>query len=310
MRALLFFFLFAGPAAAFPVERCINLSNFLEVQRGEGWSYPADLAHIDRIADVGFDTLRLPVNAASWWRDGRIDPRFEVLMLATVERARAAGLFVIVDLHHFTDFIDDPSAHGDRFVAIWVALAEALKGQDGVAFELLNEAYGDATIDRVFPHYMRALASIRSRHPEAWVIFGGGDWNHLNRLADLPASDDPRIVHTFHYYSPFEFTHQKAEWIDPVPPPSNWNRASGKDAVEADMARAAAHPMPVFLGEFGAIREAPRADRLAWIETVRRAAEAEGIPWCHWGFGARFRIFDPETETFDEELLEALLKNN
>ena len=296
----------AGPLAALPVEKCINLSNYLEVPKGDGWTYPHKPEHIDRIAEAGFDTLRLPVNAADHWTGPALEPDFAARVQAVVDRARAAGLFVIVDLHHYDAFVSDPTANAGEFLDIWRALAAMFEGQGGLAFELLNEPTAETNIDELLPLYTEALAVIREKHPEAWVIYGGTHWNRLGKMLDLPRTDDPRVAHTFHYYQPGKFTHQQAPWHDNPHPPRNWGSDEERAAVTADLERAGAHHTPVFLGEFGVINAAPRADRLAWIAHVRREAERAGLPWCHWGFGARFGALDPAADAWDQGVLDAL----
>ncbi len=293
--------LFAQSAAAFPVERCINLSNHLEAKREGQWVYPFDPAQIDAMAAVGFDTLRLPVRAADYWDGEQIEPPFVSRMMAVVDRARAAGLFVIVDLHHYNRFVEDPDEFGNEFVAIWQALSLIFKGQEGIAFELLNEPTDAVKTEVFLPYFARALSAIRQHHPDAWVIMGGANYSHVNRLADLPKPDDPRVVHTFHYYTPDKFTLQKPGERTPY-----WDVSDGRAAVLADIRKAAGHHTSVFLGEFGVRHKADPEDRLDWLETVRRASEAEGIPWCHWGFGAQFGIFDPDSNQWHDEALQAL----
>lgn len=67
------------------------------------------------------------------------------------------------------------------------------------------------------------------------------------------------------------------------------------EAVESRFATVGAwsrrHGVPVVLNEFGVLRDrAPRADRLFWIATVRRAAEANGIGWTCWDFDQGFAL--------------------
>lgn len=308
MRALLLIWMLAiaTSAVAFPVQRCVNLSNFLEVKPDAGWSYDFNPGHLQLIADAGFDTLRLPLRVGSYWQDNRIDPRFAYLMTSVVEDARSAGLTVIVDLHHFDAFIAKPDLHGESFVAIWAALSTHFKGQTGLIFELLNEPSDQVETAQMLPFYDRALAEIREHHPDAWVIFGGARWNHLSELEALPKHDDPKVVHTFHYYSPFEFTHQQAPWIDDPLPPATWGGEDDEAALQADFVKAATHHTQLFLGEFGVFRAATGEHRRAWIESTRRAAEAQGIPWCHWGFGAGFGLFEPRTGQWDVGLMNGL----
>ena len=64
-------------------------------------------------------------------------------------------------------------------------------------------------------HMPTLLAAVRASNPTRAVIVGPGHWNSLGSLdrLTLPANDRHLIV-TFHYYSPFEFTHQGAEWTE------------------------------------------------------------------------------------------------
>jgi endoglucanase len=65
--------------------------------------------------------------------------------------------------------------------------------------------------------------------------------------------------------------------------------------------------VPVWLGEFGAYSTADMDSRVRWTETVRTEAEARGIPWAYWEFGAGFGAYDRETETWREPLLRSLV---
>ena len=292
---------------ALPIERCMNLSGFLEVPKGADWIYPFKPEHIDTIAEAGFDTLRIPVNAASFWTGEGLEPDFENKLRSTVRRARDAGLFVVVDLHHYSAFIGDPKGKKDEFLAIWTYLARMFEGQSGLAFELLNEPTGEADIDDFLPVFDEARGIIRQYHPDAWVIFGGAQWNNLNHMLALPEPSDPLVAHTFHYYAPNKFTHQQAPWHENPFPPRDWGSVAERDRMSGDMARASEHHTPVFLGEFGVINTAPPEDRLAWLTHLRSEAERAGLPWCHWGFGARFGVFDTSADSWRTEVLKALI---
>ncbi|MEM1066793.1 MAG: cellulase family glycosylhydrolase, partial [Pseudomonadota bacterium] len=92
-----------GAAEVFPVSRCMNLSNHLEVGRDGNWRYGYRPDHITQIADAGFDTLRVPARVSDYFEDGAIDPAFAAELRDVIETARAEGLFVILDLHHFEE---------------------------------------------------------------------------------------------------------------------------------------------------------------------------------------------------------------
>ena len=296
----------SGMAQALPVQRCINLSNFLEVAPSESWVYDFEPSHVAAIADAGFDSIRIPAKVSAYWDGQRIDPRFAHLLRDVVARAQNEGLFVIVDIHHFDELIEDPSGYAETFVDLWQALSELFEDTSEIAFELLNEPHDALTTEFLLPYYERAINNIRALHPDAWIIIGTDNWGGPEGLSKLPKPEDPKIVHTFHYYSPFEFTHQQAEWMEDPMPAANWGTEADKEKLDRDIVGAASHHTKTFLGEFGVYHRAPPTDRANWLKTVRQAAEANNIGWCHWGFGAGFGLFDPATQTWDNTLLEAL----
>lgn len=300
----------AGTANALPVKRCINLSNYLEVKPGEEWRYDFKPEHIQRMADVGFDTIRIPARVSSYWKSGEIEPDFAAELLEIVDLAQAAGLYAIVDVHHFDELVADPAGYAEMFVDIWGGMSALFEGRSGIAFELLNEPHDALTTEFLLPYYERAYRAIRERHPEAYILVGTDNWGGPDGLKELPRSNDPRVIHTFHYYSPFEFTHQQADWLESPMPATRWGSTNERGRIYADIRKAANHHTPTFLGEFGVYEKAKPVDRALWLKTVREVAEARGIGWCHWGFGAGFGLFDTATDAWDRELLDALgLKN-
>ena len=51
-----------------------------------------------------------------------------------------------------------------------------------------------------------ALPVIRASNPTRMIMVGPASWNNLNHLDRLTLPKDDRLIVTFHYYSPFEFT--------------------------------------------------------------------------------------------------------
>ena len=127
--------------------------------------------------------------------------------------------------------------------------------------------------------------------------------------------DDRRLIATFHYYSPFHFTHQGAEWVEK----SNewkgqtWTGTPGQiKALKHDFAKAAEwgaeHNRPIYLGEFGAAaRGLPMSSRVTWTSSVAREAERLGFSWSYWEFAAGFGAFDKEAGRWRGPLKDALV---
>src|SRR5262249_33926773 len=130
---------------------------------------------------------------------------------------------------------------------------------------------------------------------------------------ELP-EQDRMLIATFHYYLPFHFTHQGAEWAKGSEKwvGETWTATPEQlKALRADFDKAAdwakKHDRPVFLGEFGAYQKAPMDSRVRWTDAVAREAEARGFSWSYWEFGAGFGIYDPAAGSWREPLRDALL---
>jgi endoglucanase len=182
-------------------------------------------------------------------------------------------------------------------------------------FELLNEPTGKLTEERWNRMISPLLHTIRKSNPDRWVIIGPGMWNSLQSLdkLSLPAKDR-RIIVTFHYYQPFEFTHQGASWVKDS---DRWKGRTWKGtqaeiaALDKDFAKAAAwarkNDRPLFLGEFGAYSAADMESRARWTRAVARLAERHGFSWAYWEFASGFGAFDPDRQAWRQLLLQALL---
>jgi endoglucanase len=302
----------SGPALAktnsLPVGRCVNMGNSLEApSEGEWGGKKIDAADFKRIADAGFNTIRLPVRWAS--RTGAVAPYtinlvFMKRVQQVVAEARAAGLNVILNSHHFEELHKDPSdANIARLAAMWTQIAAKFADQPEAHlwFEIENEPHDKFNDTNLLKVLSPSLAEIRKTNPTRAVIIGGEFWSGINSLKTLKLPDDPNIVPTFHYYDPFQFTHQGADWVDPSPP---MGRVFGSDddvaALVADvkkvrdyMKRTGKTP---FMGEFGANEKIPVEQRVAYQRTVRVAFDNVGIGMCAWGYTNTFPLWDRNTK--------------
>ena len=162
------------------------------------------------------------------------------------------------------------------------------------------------------------LKVVRESNPERMVVVGPAGWNNLSHLTrlELP-TDDQRLIVTFHYYSPFPFTHQGAGWVEQgrkwkdIP----WSGSDDeREAIAKAMQTAAEwaerENRPLYLGEFGSYHKADMESRRRWTRCVREEAERRGISWAYWEFGAGFGVYDPESDSYREELLNALVPDS
>ncbi len=178
---------------------------------------------IARIADWGFDHIRLPIDEEQMWNiNGTPDAEAFGLMDAALEWAAEAGLKVVVDLHilrsHYFNAATEPTlftdpAEGEKFADLWRQLSIHLekRSPERVAYELMNEAVATHAKDW---NRVAALAfkAIRNREPARTIVLGSNRWNSFATFDELDVPDDRRTLLTFHYYSPMMITHYKAPW--------------------------------------------------------------------------------------------------
>lgn len=306
----------------FSLQRGVNLGNMLEAPNEGDWGLTVQEEYFDLIREAGFDFVRLPVR---WFAhtehvghdDGdsayEIEPAFFARVDEVVGWALERNLKIIIDFHHYEELMADPNL--EQFLFMWRQIADHYQDYpSGVMFELLNEPMGQITAPLWNIYIHDALKAIRRSNPTREVIFGPVNWNAYDWVNTLDVPNDDHIIVTFHYYLPFEFTHQGAEWVQGSDAwlgrtwPDNEER---KREVVRDFDQVAdwaqRHNVPILLGEFGVYSKAPQASRVRWTEFVRREAERHGFAWAYWEFASGFGIYDPEAKVVREDLLKALI---
>lgn len=292
----------ATPARTpFRVKRCMNMGNALEAPNEGDWGYRIRQQDLQKIARAGFDTIRLPVrwdthtaNRAPY----AIDTSFMTRVQTVVAQAQTAGLGVIIDVHHFEKLMSQPRRQEARFLAMWTQISETFKDAPAnIYFEVLNEPTLEISMAEVNALYAKVIPVIRSTNPTRKIIIGGNSWNSVESLSEVRWPDDPNIVATFHDYQPHAFTHQGAEWSEPVMPMGRiWG--GQEDAKELkltyDIAKAfrAKTGLPLLVGEFGVIDKVSQPERMQWTKVRRQTMEANNMAWCVWDFSGAFKTYD------------------
>jgi len=303
--------------AAFSMKRCLNMGNALEAPPNETWGgrlYTAD--DYKRIAKAGFDTVRIPVRWGSYLNKDEnytIHPGFAAIVDQNIINAAEAGLNIIINVHHFNELMENPTEQMPRFRAIWNQLsARYSKLPDSVWFEVLNEPHKNLSGRQMRQAQAQAISIIRRHNPKRIIILGGEEYSGIRTLASNLAPPDENIVYTFHYYDPFNFTHQQATWLGDATPKGKrgWGSKADKqeltNAVTIATAFRDAIKRPLFLGEFGANDPIKNEDRVKWAGAVRTAMEGANIPWCLWAYGNTFAAFKDESG-WDQDMLKALI---
>jgi endoglucanase len=297
----------------------MNLGNALEAPNEGDWGVTLKSEYFDLIKSAGFNSVRIPI---CWPAHASASPPYVIatnFLLRVdwvVEQALTRKLAVVINIHHYDEIMTDPAAHKARFLAIWQQLAAHYRYYSGdLFFEVLNEPNGLLTSSLWNQYLQEAIATIRQTNPGRILIVGPANWYNLGSLSSLKLpADDNNLIVAFHYYNPFQFTHQGAEWVGGS---DAWlgTRWSGtpaeRQAIQRDFSTAAswgaAQNLPLNVGEFGAYSRADMQSRAFWTEFVARTAEANGMSWHYWEFIAGFGVYNGTAKDWNYPLLYALI---
>jgi len=302
-----------------PIARGVNLGNALEAPFEGQWGTVIKDEYFKLIKEAGFDHVRLPVR---WNAYADYKPPYKINQYIfdrvdhLINEAFKNNLYIIVNIHHYEEIMQDPEKHKERFLRLWEQIAEHYKDYpDMLYFELLNEPCQNLT-SKLWNQYLKeAIKIIRKTNPTRKIIVGPTEWNNLYKLKELEIPlDDKNLIVTFHYYNPFQFTHQGAEWVNPAPPVGVKWMGTDKEKrtvefeldIAVDWAKEHGN-VPLYMGEFGAYSKADLESRVRWTSFVARSAEKRGIAWSYWEFCSSFGIYDPRNKAWLVPLLKALI---
>jgi endoglucanase len=302
--------------------RGINLGNALDAPTEGSWGLTLKEEFFDQIKQTGFNSVRIPIRWATHTGpapDFTIDPTYFRRVDWAIDQALSRGLVTVINVHHDDDLYKEPEKNEARLEATWKQIAQRYQGRpDQLLFELLNEPNGALTDEKWEALFPKLLAIVRASNPTRMVIIGPGHWNNVDSLKTLQLPEnDRRIIATFHYYSPFHFTHQGADWVQGSQAWKGETWSGKPEQVEVllkDFEKAAtwsqAKKRPIYLGEFGAYSGADMISRSIWTEAVARHAEKLGFSWAYWEFASGFGAYDKETHRWYAPLKDALVPSD
>ena len=296
----------------------INLGNALDAPKEGEWGVVLQADYFALIKSAGFSHVRVPIRwSAHAGSDApyTIEPEFFQRVDWVVKQSRANGLKMVLNMHHYDEFENDPDAHSKRFLAMWHQIAEHFSGEgDDVSFEPYNEPSQKIDAPRWNSIFAQVLQIMRATNPGRAVVVGPVSWNDVNQLPTLELPEDKHLIVTFHYYSPHQFTHQGASWMGPDA--NKWlgtkwtGSAKEVEAISTDFDKAQnwgkLHDRPIYLGEFGAYEKADMDSRVRWIKEVRAQAKSRAFSDAYWEFCSGFGIYDADKKEWRGPLLDAL----
>ncbi|MCJ7776921.1 MAG: glycoside hydrolase family 5 protein [Sedimentisphaerales bacterium] len=301
------------------IGRGINLGNALDAPNEGEWGVTLKEEYFKIIKEAGFDSVRIPIRWSAHALENApytIEKSFFDRVDWAIENALKNDLYVILNIHHYLEIMEDPANHQERFYALWEQIAEHYKDYpDSVLFELINEP--DGKLSRVWNEtFKKALAIVRKSNPHRTVVIDPAEDSVIKLLKKLDIPKEERdVIVSVHYYTPLEFTHQGAEWVGEKSTAwlgTTWTGTEKeKVAITKAFDEAAAwskeNNRPINLGEFGVYEKADMDSRANWTEFVVKSAVERGWSFSYWEFCSGFGAYDQETNTWRKPLLNALI---
>ncbi|MCM2680475.1 glycoside hydrolase family 5 protein [Echinimonas agarilytica] len=338
-------------ANQFRVERGVNVSHWLSQSdvRGEQRDQYMQAEDFKLISELGFDHVRLPVDEEQLWNEhGERQQQAFDLMHQGIQWSLEQGLNVIVDLHvlraHHFNRPDSQKIWTDakaqqQYIQFWQQLSEELKQYplDRVAYEPLNEAVADDNEDwNKLINWV--ISEVRQLEPNRTIIMGSNRWQQVETFEALQVpQNDPNIMLSFHYYTPFNLTHYRSPWTankDYTGPVSYPGQTVSNEDLAAQPAELAAHltgnngtfdrevmakhieqavrvaqkhGLKLYCGEFGAFPTTDLSMRQEWYRDLMSIFNQYDIAWAHWNYKNDFPLVSEQLEP-DDSLLDILLE--
>lgn len=329
-----------------PFTRGVNMTGWFEIwEKGvpplNKFSYE-DFLHLK---ELGVDVVRLPVHFDMVMDDksGQVEEIVWDYLDKVCDWAEELKIYLIIDNHSFNSSENYPNAKNlkSHLEKIWPQVAERYKNRsEYILYEILNEPQiSQSEWEKLQKEILSLIRKYDSKHT---VLVCGADWSSRDAMLKLKPLDDDNLIYTFHYYDPFYFTHQGAEWgsltehLHDIPFPYDKNKmpklpaqikgtwlegslknSYPKEATEKTMREnlqkavnfSVKNNVPILVGEFGVYnRTAAYEDRIAWFETVGKLFQEFGLACTTWGYDGTFSFFKKGSSDYPSGLDPKILK--
>ncbi|SMO94711.1 cellulase family glycosylhydrolase [Gracilimonas mengyeensis] len=324
-----------------PFTRGVNLSGWFQYVNRAQDIFFSEYTKQDLInlKSIGVDVVRVPISFhlfTSGAPEYTVDPLLFNLLDRAVNWAEELQLNLIIDNHTVDEALTDPQLF-NALIPVWTQIANHYKDRsEYIFYEIANEP--NMTQEEWYPVQQQAIETIRSIDQTHTIIVTAHGWGGVGDMEDIPVYDDNNLIYTFHFYEPFIFTTQGADWgelsmeslagipfpydaanMPPFPPElegtwleSEYHNYPNTGTVEAIKERmdiaiqfGNERGVPVYAGELGVyIANSDPSSRLKWYEEVTSYLTEHKIGWTDW-----MGIYEKDSEEFfDHDLNIPLLE--
>lgn len=213
---------------------------------------------------------------------------------------------------------NEPSLQA-AFIKFWGALSVYFSTYDSDNFivEPFNEPhFKDA--ENWYHLQQQLVKEIRKAMPDKTIIVTPVT-ETIGAVTDMKPLKDKNVLYSFHFYLPFELTHQGAAWTwKSFPkgytyPNNDWNLDRMRNEFFDPLHKwAQINNIVLYGGEFGVIKNADKDSRLKWLSDVALLMKEYKYAGGVWEFKhGDFSILNPlnntsETLKFDNDFLRVL----
>ncbi|MCR4413704.1 MAG: glycoside hydrolase family 5 protein [Thermoguttaceae bacterium] len=212
------------------------------------------------------------------------------------------GIQVLIDLHTPPGGRDDANEcrmfkearFQQAFLDVWEKIPRRYRGKKTVwGYDLVNEPVEGVVADGLLD--WRALAEkvarrVRELDPEHAIIVEPAPWGSPEALDWFEPLDVPGVVYSVHMYQPHQFTHQGI-YGNPtgVRYPGMvegrmWDKAELRRRLEPVASYQRDYNVPIYIGEFSAIRWAPGDSAYQYLRDLIEIFEEHGWDWAYHAF--------------------------
>lgn len=310
-----------------------NLGNHFDTSSGEDGKHPQwgywdnatpTAALYTNLKTAGASTVRIGVtwgnyqNTSTW----EIEAAYMAEVKQNVEWAEAAGLNVILNLHHDEYWLDIKGAANnniindgikERITKTWQQIAETFKDKgDFLIFESFNEiqdgnwGWGDnlkdggkqyKTLNEWNQLVVNTIRATGGNNATRWIgvpAYASSPSFALESSFVLPTDAANRVMVSVHFYDPNTFTltpedtDGKSEWGHTAAAgkyQTGSNEDHVRDVFQKLQEKYIANNIPVYIGEYGCVMHKTDRSNLFrnyYLEYVCRAAHTYNMPLCIW----------------------------
>ena len=289
----------------------VNIGNTLDntTTWETGWGNPPiTKAYVERLAALGFETVRLPVAWDTYAKDGRIADDKLARVAEVADWITGAGMFCVINIHWDGGWIDKGKVFGAeaerKYPAYWTQIAIYFADRDEkLLFEALNEetafegagstAQAFATLTRVNQLFIDTVRRTGGNNAKRLLVVTGYATDFTKTSGDdyvLPKDSVPnKLLISVHYYTPWPFAGMTKDesWGKMQ---ATWGTAGDFAVLEEQFNRmqkfSERHDIPVFVGEFNASDRKETPSRIRWMTAVKDAALKRKMVPVLWETGA------------------------